>query len=120
MSTRPTSSPDITPASRVAPAGLEAPCADLDNVLSFQAASGGPCPHSLELEYATRRLARAWLGAGLAAQALLTWLAFAASAAFGSSPSAAAAARELMEWAVDEQARTIADTDRSDEASGAA
>ena len=48
-----------------APSGLEALSAQLEQVLQFHAAHGGPFLQSVELEYATRRIARAWLAAAL-------------------------------------------------------
>jgi hypothetical protein len=85
-----------------APAGLEAPCAYLEQVLRFHAANGGPFPRSAELEYAARRLARAWLAARLPERALPPWLALAAEVVFGAGPAAASLTQTLRTWAVDE------------------
>jgi hypothetical protein len=85
-----------------APVGLEAPCAYLEQVLRFHAANGGPFPRSAELEYATRRFARAWLAARLPGRALLPWLALAVEVAFGAGPASADLVRELRAWAVEE------------------
>lgn len=85
-----------------APAGLEAPCAYLGQVLNFHAAHGGPFPRSRELEHAVRRLARAWLAAGLAGRALASWLGLAAATAFGPGATARVLDCRLRAWAVDE------------------
>ena len=85
-----------------APSGLEALSAQLAQVLQFHAAHGGPFLQSVELEYATRRIARAWLAEALPERVLLPWLSLAAVAAFGADASAAALARELRRWAAEE------------------
>ena len=87
---------------RPAPSGAEAPCAYLDEVLAFQTTNGGPFLGSLELEYAARALARAWMAAGLSERALRPWLRFAAVTAVGPTATAIALTRRLVEWAVDE------------------
>ena len=87
---------------RPAPSGVEAPCAYLDEVLAFQAANGGPFLRSLELEYAVRSLARAWVAAGICERSLRPWLAFAAATAVGPDAIAAALTQRLQAWGIDE------------------
>jgi hypothetical protein len=88
--------------SQPAPAGVEGECAYLDYVLAFQAANGGPFAGSLELEYAVRRLTRAWVRAGLPQRGLRPWLAFAVTTVCGDSVIPATLARRLDTWAIDE------------------
>jgi len=91
-----------TPNTQPAPAGLDAECRYLDDVLAFQAANGGPFPRSLELRYAVCRLARAWGRAGIPERVLGAWLAVAAAGAVGEGVGRAALTRELQAWAADE------------------
>jgi len=90
------------PNTQPAPAGLDAECRYLDDVLTFQAAHGGPFPRSRELEYAVRRLARAWARAGIPERALGAWLAVVAAGAVSEGVARAALIRELQGWAADE------------------
>lgn len=85
-----------------APSGVEASCAYLEQVLRFHAANGGPFLRSVELEYAVRQVARAWVAAGLPERALPPWIQMAVTTTFGTGAAAAALALALREWAVDE------------------
>jgi hypothetical protein len=99
---------DSPPSARPLPLGVEEACRYLDAVLAFQAAHGGPFLRSLELEFAVRRLTRAWVRACLAERALPGWLAFAAQSALGPGEAAAAVSRGLRAWAADECALVAA------------
>jgi hypothetical protein len=90
------------PAYSPTPSGLEAHCRYLDDVLAFQAANGGPFLRSLELEYAVRRLTRAWVRAGLSIRAIAPWLRFAIESAAGAETASAVLTTGVLRWAVDE------------------
>lgn len=86
------------------PPGLELACQYVADVLAVQAAGGEVVLGSRELEYATRRLARAAREIELPDRALITWLGVAAASAFGGTRQARELASELAGWALDELA----------------
>jgi hypothetical protein len=81
---------------------LDAPSKYLEEVLAFQAAHGGPFLHSLELEYAVRRLARAWVRADAPLRTLRAWLAAVAAGALAERRAVWALTCEIQAWAADE------------------
>jgi hypothetical protein len=84
------------------PAGLELACARVAEVLSFQAANGGPVLDSRELEYASRRLARTAQDVGLPGTTVVTWLIISGAVAFGRTTLARSVMHRATEWAFDE------------------
>ena len=83
-------------------AELAAPLAYLVQVVAFHAAHGGPFLRSIELEYAVRRLARAWLRTRLSALILTRWLVRTTAFAFPPGAATAHLTRELRTWVADE------------------
>jgi hypothetical protein len=81
---------------------LEAPYMYLAQVLAFHAANGGPFLHSAELDYAARRLARAWVVADLPRRVLTPFLAHAVSAVFPPERLSGRLVRQLSACAADE------------------
>ncbi|HUQ82437.1 MAG TPA: hypothetical protein VM076_14915 [Gemmatimonadaceae bacterium] len=81
---------------------LDGPSKYLEEVLAFQAAHGGPFPRSRELEYAVRRVARAWVRAEVPLRWLRAWLAAVAAGALSERAATAALTREIHAWATDE------------------
>ena len=88
----------------VAPPGLQLSCQYVADVLAVQAAGGEVVLGSRELEYATRRLARAARDTELPERALVTWLGVATASAFGGTRPARELAGQLVAWAFDELA----------------
>lgn len=87
-----------------APPGLQLACQYVTDVLAVQAAGGAVILGSRELEYATRRLARAAQDAELPDRALITWLGVASASAFGGTRPARELAGQMVTWAFDELA----------------
>ena len=87
-----------------APPGLQLACQYVTDVLAAQAAGGEVVLGSRELEYATRRLARAARDTELPGRALITWLGVASASAFGGTRPARELAGQMVTWAFDELA----------------
>ena len=88
----------------VTPPRLDLGCRYVADVLAAHAASGAVVLGSRELEYATRRLARAARETALPDRALITWLGVASASAFGGTRPARELAGQMAVWALDELA----------------
>ena len=93
----------------VTPPGLDLGCRYVADVLAGQAANGAVVLGSRELEYATRRLARAASETALPDRALITWLGVATASAFGGTRPARELAGQMAAWALDELAAHVKD-----------